>query len=382
MILEIGLLFSYQGTCYFDNTKSNGYIAFRTTDVQAIPELQIRLVIYHEAIMCQWGTPLRIYNSSNTNYNEIKQNLFVTEILNNAFDSTSSTHAIKFKTKTNTSKIVDNVNIQPNKTTIHQNLQVDGNITFTNAQAITNINQITFTDSPIVKIQYYTNYYSQILGGIFRMVVPSDGTHRFMVGTNDEVIISETVTRVNNNIQQAGTNIIEQTGTGTNTFKTSTFDGIVQIKENIEFTYTTLITPTSTELGHVRTAISLPANPFFLTTNVARNCVIATLDIGVWSVTFQVCYKCTASGTSTRFEYGLSTTSATFDNLFIDRQFGGAHGSNEFVYNRTTRTFTVLSGTITIYAVIRLFFTSGTYQAGGTTIGTSDYISMQAVRIA
>jgi hypothetical protein len=256
-----------------------------------------------------------------------------------------------------------------------------------NSTQMTVNNILTFPDVIGTKITYYTGYYTDInqttIIGL-RHVVPSNGTHIFKVGNNDEVKIDDTYTTINNNILQFGSNYIEQLGGGTNIFKTSTFNGNVQIKANIEFTYTTLSSPTSTELGHVRSAITLPSTAFGLSTNTMYNCAQALLDIGVWLVTFQVCYKCISAGggTTNRFEYGLSTTSATFDNQFIDRQFGGPHGSNEFVYNRTTRTFTVLSGTLTIYAVIRLAFSSGTYQTGGVTIGTSNYISMQAVRIA
>lgn len=368
----------YFGGFYMGNYSQTGdrKIYFGSYDQQSTPLFDWRFTIRYDYVEMLRGIILRIYNVSNTNFNEINQNLYNMYITNWAGASQNPSNngqAIILRTINNVGGLTTNMTIQYDKVTMGQNLQVDGNLTFPNTIA--------------TKITYYTGYYTDIFQSTIiglRNVVPSNGTHIFKVGDNDEVKIDATYSTFNNNILQFGSNYIEQLGTGANIFKTSTFNGNVQIKVNIEFTYTTLSTPTSTELGHVRSAVILPNTAFGLSTNTMYNCAEALLDIGVWSVTFQVCYKCTSvgGGTTNRFEYGLSTTSATFDNLFIDRMFGGPHGSNEFVYNRTTRTFTVTSGTLTIYAVIRLIHSSGTYQTGGVTIGTSNYISMQAVRIA
>jgi len=236
-------ILQYQGTCYFDNTKSNGYIAFRTTDVQANPELQIRFVIYYDAIMCQWGTPLRIYNVSNSNFFDIKQNLYNTEITNWAganLNPSNNGQAILFRTINNTGGLTTNMTIQYDKVTMGQNLQVDGNLTFPNTIA--------------TKITYYTGYYTDIYQSTIiglRNVVPSNGTHIFKVGDNDEVKIDSTYTTINNNLLQFGTNCIEQLGTGTNTFKTSTFNENVTFNKNITLKNgaTPNLTPTASQLG-------------------------------------------------------------------------------------------------------------------------------------
>ena len=269
-------------------------------------------------------------------------------------------------------------------------VSVTGNLVVTDSTFNNNVicnNGLTFPRVIGTKITYYTGYYTDIFQGpvviALRNVVPSGRYFIFKVGDNEQVKIDASYTTINNSLLQIGSNYIEQYGAGTNIFKTSTFNGNVQIKLNIDFSYTTLSIPSPTELGHVRTAITLTSPAFVLSPNIMYNCASAILDIGVWSVTFQVCYKQTAaSGTTSRFDYGLSTTSAIFDNSFIDMQVGGFHTTNEFRMNRTTRTFTVTTGTLTIYAVIRLAFSSGTYQTGGVTIGTSNFISMQAVRIA
>ena len=75
------------------------------------------------------------------------------------------------------------------------------------------------------KIEYVgvnSNIYTEVQdgGATFRHVVPITTNHRFMCGTTDEVIIDGNKTTFNNNIEQSGTNVIFQSGTGYNELKT------------------------------------------------------------------------------------------------------------------------------------------------------------------
>jgi hypothetical protein len=89
----------------------------------------------YDAFEIKKGAVLRIYNESNSNYNEIKKNSFTTEIVNNAFND--GTESITFKTKSNTSTLVNNVVIQYNKTTVNQIMYCNGGLYLPSSPALT-----------------------------------------------------------------------------------------------------------------------------------------------------------------------------------------------------------------------------------------------------
>ena len=294
----------------------------------------------------------------------------MTEIKNEAYDSGTLTHAIKFKTKTNASTLVDNVIIQPTLTTFNNNVLCNNSLTFPNTIA--------------TKITYYTGYYtdifqSQIIG--LRNVVPSNGNFIFKVGNNDEVKIDSIYTTINNNLLQFGTNVIEQLGGGSNTFKTSTFNEQVTFNKNINLP-TVYVARDTGQLGWTPFSTDVViSGTVTLALNTWYNLSYITLPVGVWIVHGQICYDCVGAGTVGLREITIADGPAVQDSTCVEIATNIFHytGANNRTSARISR-YVVCGVAKTIYLNFRFRQSlSGSYQIN---ISTQSGMNFQCVKIS
>ena len=257
--------------------------------------------------------------------------------------------------------------------TINQNLQVTGNFTFSGVNG-----QLVFPDTIGTKITYYTGYYTDIFQGAIiglRHVVPSNGNFIFKVGNNDEVKIDATYTTINDNLLQFGSNYIEQLGTGTNIFKTSTFTGNINLP-------TTYVARTPGQLGWTpfSTDVVISGNQA-LAINTWYNLSYITLPVGIWLVYGQICYDCTSTGTIGLREITIAEGPAVQDSTCVEIATNIFHysGANNRTSARISR-YVVCGIPRTIYLNFRFRQAlSGSYQIN---ISTQSGANFQCVKIS
>ena len=151
-------------------------------------------------------------------------------------------------------------------------------------------------------------------------------------------------------------------------------------KKNIKLP-TTLTTPTSGQLGHVNNIPVLPTTTTNMVSNALYNYGYVDLGIGVYMITYQYGFKCTATGTIISIEWGLSTSQAVFLNECYLSQPGGSALFSKQYTNILTKIETVITGTRRIHANMRVSFSSGSFQFGKNS-GMDDYVYVRVVRIA
>jgi hypothetical protein len=327
------------------------------------------------------GNLFRVYNPSSTNFLQFYQYIYgsyIENLANYNIPNNNGLQSISFRTcNTTTGAGADNLIIQPGGVTVNQNLtvrqnlQVDGNLTFPNTIA--------------TKITYYTGYYTDIFQSTIiglRNVVPSNGTHIFKVGDNDEVKIDSIYTTINNNLLQFGTNCIEQVGTGTNTFKKSTFNGVTTFNGNINLP-TTYVARDVGQLGWTPFSddVVISGNQsLFLNTWVNLSSI--TLPVGVWIVNGQICYDCVTAGTAGLREITIADGPTTAHSTCVEIATNIFHygGTTD---NRTTARISkivVVGATKTIYLNFRFRVSlSGSYRIN---VSTQTGMNLSCVKIA
>jgi hypothetical protein len=239
------------------------------------------------------------------------------------------------------------------------------------------------------KITYYTGYYTDInqttIIGL-RNVVPSNGTHIFKVGDNDEVKIDSIYTTVNNNLLQFGTNCIEQLGGGANIFKTSSFNGNVTFNNNIILN-STYYAKTSGQLGNrINGTYTYSGVADFEINSGIYNLASISLPVGVWSINGQCSYERRTNSSVIEYENNsISELSNTLDGFCKTTNYyykDGSAGMLEYPTKQITRIFDVQTPT-TLYLQLQVVYINvgGQLKPRITSVSTT-YTRLYAVRIA
>ena len=209
-------------------------------------------------------------------------------------------------------------------------------------------------------------------------------------------------------INQSGTKLINQTGTGTNQLKstkitgnleitgtltqtganiaylantqtftgTNTFDEQMTMKKSLNLP-NTYIAKTGAQLGFSATPTIL-SGTITMSTGNTYNVAEITLNLGEWMIYGVASYSCaTVATTLTSVEYSISATSGALDGDCLHRQYTPTNVVGQPIVPLST--FVSVSATTTYYLVVRVVFTGGSFVRNSTSAGNC---RIKAVRIA